>query len=154
MQFRVSQVAPEEGILLFCTDGSWRILYLNESAEKYQFLINKFSFLLHIYEEIGSASQYQILDEAGGIKLRISTLGKVPVLPPTAGKQFGLVWFLCLMAYQPLQVILMPKPFSKNQWYYLTHSWEIKEVHTLPESERNSVTGVRTNVLRFRSPSL
>ena len=34
---------------------------------------------------------------------------------------------------------------------YLTHSWEDKGVHTLPESECNSATGVRTRVLRFRS---
>ena len=29
----------------------------------------------------------------------------------------------------------MPKPFSekKQYWYYLTHSWEDKEIHTFPK---------------------
>ena len=48
---------------------------------------------------------------------------------------------------------------EEQWWYNLTHSWEDKGVHTfpkgyLPESERNSATGVRTRVLRFRSQSL
>ena len=45
-----------------------------------------------------------------------------------------LVWFLCLMAYQPsgcnAKAILAKK---KQKWYYLTHSWEDKRVHAFPK---------------------
>ena len=48
---------------------------------------------------------------------------------------------------------------EEQSWYYLTHSWKDKGVHTfpqgyLPKSERNSATGVQTRLLRFRSSSL
>ena len=42
-----------------------------------------------------------------------------------------MVWLLCLMAYQPFRLfnakaILL----EEHLWYYLTHSWEDKGVHT------------------------
>ena len=44
---------------------------------------------------------------------------------------FGLVWFLSLLAYQPswvsqCQAILI----EKQLWYFLTHSYRDKRVHT------------------------
>ena len=35
----------------------------------------------------------------------------------------------------------MPKPFfiEEQQWYYLTHSWEDKGVHTFPKGIRRKV---------------
>ena len=46
----------------------------------------------------------------------------------------GLVWFICLMAYQPFRsfnakVILLEEQY----WYYLTRGWEGKGVHTFPK---------------------
>ena len=64
------------------------------------------------------------------------------------------------MAYQPFNLFNAKAILLEEQkWYDLTHSWEDKGVHTfpkgiLPESERNSVTGVRTRVQRFRSRAL
>ena len=46
-------------------------------------------------------------------------------------RTIGLVWFICLMAYQHILGYLMPKPFSSKT--YLTHSWEDKGVHTFPK---------------------
>ena len=47
---------------------------------------------------------------------------------------FGLVWFVCLMAYQPLEVNNAKAiPLEEQSWYYLTHSWEDKGVHTFPK---------------------
>ena len=48
---------------------------------------------------------------------------------------------------------------EEQEWYYLTHSWWDKGVHTFPKGicpkvNTNCVTGVWTCVLRFRSPSL
>ena len=38
------------------------------------------------------------------------------------------------MAYQPLEVILAKAILLEEQWwYYLTHSWEDKGVHTFPK---------------------
>ena len=54
----------------------------------------------------------------------------LPYLLPT----FGLVWFLCLMAYQPslfnAKAILL-----EEQWWFcnLTHSWEDKGVRNFPK---------------------
>ena len=48
---------------------------------------------------------------------------------------------------------------EEQYWYYLTHSskdngfFNFSQGYLL-ESERNSATGVRTRLLRFRSPSL
>ena len=39
-----------------------------------------------------------------------------------------MVWFLCLMAYQPSRVKTIF--VGEQQWYYLTHSWGDKGVHT------------------------
>ena len=45
----------------------------------------------------------------------------------------GLVWFLCLMAYQPSWVINAKAIFPEEQrWCYLTHSWGDNGVHTFP----------------------
>ena len=62
------------------------------------------------------------------------------------------------MTYQVLfnaKAILL----KEQHWCYLTISWEDKGVYTFPneylsESERNSTTGVRTLLLRFRSLTL
>ena len=46
----------------------------------------------------------------------------------------GLVWFLCLMAYQPCWLFNAKVIILEEQWwYYLTHSWEDKGVHTFPK---------------------
>ena len=47
-------------------------------------------------------------------------------------KWFGLVWFLCLMAYQ-LFMLFNAKAILLEEQYYLTHSWEDKGVHTFPK---------------------
>ena len=40
-----------------------------------------------------------------------------------------LVWFLCLMAYQPWRIIIMPNVLLEEQlWYYLTHRWGTRGV--------------------------
>ena len=81
--------------------------------------------------------------------------GVLHIPPNSSFTRFGFFfWFLCLMAYQPSWVILMPKPS-----FYLTHSWEDKRVCTFPkgylsESERNYANGVRTRLLQFCSPPL
>ena len=47
---------------------------------------------------------------------------------------FGLVWFLCLMAYQLFKLFNAKAILLEEQlWYYLTHSWEDKGVHTFPK---------------------
>ena len=45
------------------------------------------------------------------------------------------VFVFFLMAYQLFLGYLMPKPLlrEEQQWYYLTHSWEDKGVHTFPK---------------------
>ena len=67
---------------------------------------------------------------------------------------FGLVWFGFCRLFNAKAILL-----EEQLWNYLTHSWKDKGVHTFPkgifsESEHNSATGVRTRLLRFRSPSL
>ena len=67
--------------------------------------------------------------------------------------QFG---FFVLMAYQPSWVISCQSHPSRRA-AMLLFSWEDKGVYPqryLFESEHNSATGVRTRLLRFRSPSL
>ena len=77
-------------------------------------------------------------------------------------KRYFIFWwfgFFCLMAYQLFRLfnakaILL----EEQQWYYLTHSWQNKGVHTFPKGICLKVnvigaTGVWTH-LRIRSPSL
>ena len=46
----------------------------------------------------------------------------------------SLVWLLCLMAYQPFRLFNAKAILLEEQlWYYLTHSWEDKGVHTFPK---------------------
>ena len=45
----------------------------------------------------------------------------------------GLVWFLCLMAYQLFFMLFNAKAILLEEQYYLTHSWEDKGVHTFPK---------------------
>ena len=43
-------------------------------------------------------------------------------------------WFLCLMAYQQCRLFNANAILLEEQlWYYLTHSWEDKRVHTFPK---------------------
>ena len=46
-----------------------------------------------------------------------------------------LVWFLCLMAYKTFFRLFNAKAIllEEQLWYYLTHSWEDKEIHTFPK---------------------
>ena len=44
-----------------------------------------------------------------------------------------LVWFLCLMIYQPCELFNAEAILVEGQWwYYLTHSWWDKGVHPFP----------------------
>ena len=44
-----------------------------------------------------------------------------------------LLWLLCLMVYQPFRLFNAKAILLEEQlWYYLTHSWEDKGVHTFP----------------------
>ena len=40
---------------------------------------------------------------------------------------------------------------EEQLWYYLTHSWEDKGIHTFAESEHNSATGSLTHSLQCYS---
>ena len=55
------------------------------------------------------------------------------------------------MAYKPCRLFNAKAILQKEYlWYYLTHSWEEKEVYTFPkpESERNSATRLQNRLLR------
>ena len=67
------------------------------------------------------------------IRITMSFHTTITITPPPPLKrlldvQYVLVWFLCLMAYQLLLGYL-----EEQWWYYLTHSWEDKRVHTFPK---------------------
>ena len=48
---------------------------------------------------------------------------------------FGLVWFLCFNGISTLCRLFNAKAIllEEHLWYYLTHSWEDKGVHTFPK---------------------
>ena len=65
-----------------------------------------------------------------------SNIHKTPTLTTKQLVWFGLVWFGFLVQWHinPCRLFNAKAiPLEEQYWYYLTHSWEDKGVHTFPK---------------------